>query len=83
MLRLVNGSDCPLPAVNVLIWLRALEDGGFIFEEGHVWLEEIYRVNPLLFDFVLKRMPRHPGTSEQLQDKLFGVRPELRGAVFR
>src|SRR5919106_3013045 len=53
--RLVNGSDYPLPAVNILIRTRPLVKQGFISESEGDCLKEIYDYNPLLFDFVLKR----------------------------
>ena len=58
--RLVNGSDYPLPGVNVLVRTSALHEAGLISEEERRALNLIYRYNPLLFDFVLKRTVRHP-----------------------
>ncbi len=58
--RLVNGSDYPLPAVNVVIRTRALLAAGLITAEEREALNEIYRNNPLLFDFVTKRTLRDP-----------------------
>lgn len=53
--RLLNGSDYPLPAINVLVQTRVLKDLGFITVEERRALNEIDRRNPLQFDFVLKR----------------------------
>lgn len=58
--RLVHGSDYPLPAMNVLISTRLLATSGYIRSEERDALNEIYRINPLLFDFVLKRRIKHP-----------------------
>lgn len=56
--RLVNGSDYPLPAVNVLIRTSSLVAQGFITEAERRALNEIYELNPLVFDYVLKRTVR-------------------------
>lgn len=69
--RLVNGSDYPLPAINVLIRTGALRKQGYITSEERVWLNEIYDYNPLLFDFVLKRTIRIPGTEQRLPASIF------------
>lgn len=57
--KLVNGSDYPLPAVNFAIHTHALVDAGHITARQRSHLNEIYDVNPLLFDFVLKRTISH------------------------
>ena len=76
-LRLVNGSDYPLPAVNALIWTRSLARNGFITAEERRSLNEIYDYNPLLFDFVLKRTMRHPETGQKLAASIFMANPGL------
>ena len=58
--RLVNGSDYPLPGVNALVRTSSLQESGLITEDERGALNLIYRYNPLLFDFVLKRTVRHP-----------------------
>jgi len=75
--RLVNGSDYPLPAVNALIRTRPLLKAGYINPEDRRPLREIYGFNPLLFDFVLKRRLRLPGTDRRLPASLFMAHPEL------
>jgi hypothetical protein len=67
----VNGSDYPLPAVNLLIRTRPLVKQGYINADEADSLKEIYDYNPLLFDFVLKRMLRLPGTSKKFPAALF------------
>lgn len=53
--RLLNGSDYPLPALPALFSLRWLRTKGLLSERD-VWrLNSIKNVNPLLFDFLLKR----------------------------
>src|SRR5215217_1009611 len=59
--RLVNGSDYPLPAVNLLIRTRPLVKQGYINADEAESVKEIYDYNPLLFDFVLKRTLKLPG----------------------
>lgn len=56
--RLVNGSDYPLPAINIIIRTKKLVKSGYITEQERTYLNEIYHFNPLLFDFVLKRTIR-------------------------
>lgn len=69
--RLVNGSDYPLPAINVLIRTGALHKQGYITGEQRVWLNEVYDYNPLLFDLVLKRTIKIPGTHQRLPASIF------------
>ena len=69
--RLVNGSDYPLPAINVLIRTKPLVKGGYIERDERESLNEIYDYNPLLFDFVLKRTLRLPGTNKRLPAAIF------------
>ena len=69
--RLVNGSDYPLPAINILIWTRNLVNEGFITSQERKYLNEIYYINPLLFDFVLKRTVKSPDTGNKFSVKVF------------
>lgn len=75
--RLVNGSDYPLPAVNVLIRTRPLVKQGYLTTAEGECLHEIYDYNPLLFDFVLKRHLKRPGTSQKLPAAIFMTNPAL------
>lgn len=77
--RLVNGSDYPLPAVNILVHLRQVQKHGFIEQSDVAPLREIYRHNPLLFDFVLKRRLRHPDTGAAFPVSVFLGRPAIDG----
>ena len=72
--RLVNGSDYPLPAVNLLIRTRPLVKQGFLSSAEGESLREIYDYNPLLFDFVLKRTLKHP---KSLPASVFMTNPAL------
>jgi uncharacterized protein len=56
--RLLNGSDYPLPAINVLVQTRILKDRGYITSAERAALNELDQHNPLMFDFVLKRTLR-------------------------
>ncbi len=78
--RFLHGSDYPLPGINFLTRTSDLRDAGFITEEERGPLNEIYRYNPLLFDFVLKRTVRHPETRHRLDDSVFRLPPELEAA---
>ena len=74
--RLLNGSDWPLPAINVLFQTRALVRDGFLTPDERDALNEIYRANPLLFDFALKRTVHHPTTNRRFPATIFQRRPE-------
>ena len=69
--HLINGSDYPLPAVNIVIQTRTLESYGYITSEERTALNEIYDYNPLLFDFVLKRTLRHTETGIKFPPSVF------------
>jgi predicted TIM-barrel fold metal-dependent hydrolase len=75
--RLVNGSDYPLPAINVLIRTGPLVKAGYINAAERDSLNEIYDYNPLLFDFVLKRTIRLPGTERRLPASIFMTNSSL------
>jgi predicted TIM-barrel fold metal-dependent hydrolase len=75
--RLVNGSDYPLPAINLLIRTKPLVRAGYIDAQERASLREIYHFNPLLFDFVLKRCLKLPGSNRRLPASVFLSNPEL------
>ncbi len=75
--RLLNGSDYPLPAINILIRTRPLVRGGYIDSDERESLNEIYDYNPLLFDFVLKRTLKLPGTQKRLPASVFMTNQRL------
>lgn len=75
--RLVNGSDYPLPAINVVIRTGKLASAGYLTSEEAEQLNEIYDFNPLLFDFVLKRTVRSPGTGARFDVAVFHEHPKL------
>ena len=69
--NLINGSDYPLPAVNFVIQTRALVKSGHITEQERASINEIYHVNPLLFDYVLKRTIKHSTTGQRFPARIF------------
>ncbi|MEZ5975216.1 MAG: hypothetical protein R3E96_10355 [Planctomycetota bacterium] len=73
--RLLQGSDWPLPAIDVLYNLGALERAGFLDRDDLAPLREIYTSNPLLFDLALKRAVHHPETGQRFGDGVFLARP--------
>jgi len=78
--RIVNGSDYPLPAVNCVIWTRALVKYGMITRPERKYLNEIYDYDPLLFDYVLKRTICFPHTRRRLiPARVFCANPDLPG----
>jgi hypothetical protein len=54
--RLVNGSDYPLPAIDPLVSTRRLAAHGFLTAEERGLANEVFDANPLLFDYVVKRL---------------------------
>jgi predicted TIM-barrel fold metal-dependent hydrolase len=75
--RLVDGSDYPLPAINVLFSTKKLVKLGYITEAERVLLNEIYDYDPLIFDVVLKRTLKHPTIGSKFPGAVFQTRPEL------
>jgi len=76
--RLVYGSDYPLPAVNLVVQTYWFANRGLITEDESVWLGEVYKHNPLLFDFVLKRTLRAPRTGNKFDIRIFKENHRLR-----
>lgn len=72
--RLVNGSDYPLPAINILYRTGQLEKLGFITEEEKNALNEIYQYNPILFNYVMKRTLKDPVTKAKLSPQIFDAK---------
>ncbi len=74
--RLLNGSDYPLPGVDLIIWTRRLVELKLISAAERKALNEIWKRNPLLFDFVLKRTLKDPKTGRRWPADLFQRSPE-------
>ncbi|MFN6943499.1 MAG: amidohydrolase family protein [Cytophagaceae bacterium] len=75
--RLLNGSDYPLPAINSVVLTKAFVAYGYLNEVEADLLNEVYKMNPLLFDFVLKRTIRHPETKGKFSLEVFINNPVL------
>jgi mannonate dehydratase len=70
--RLINGSDYPLPAINIVVQTRVLHDRGYLSARERSALNELDRHNPLEFDFVLKRTLKHPESAHlRFADSVF------------
>ena len=71
--RLVNGSDYPLPALRVLFSTGKWQIAGLLDGEQRRLCNEVAEVNPLLFDFVLKRALayRKNGRTYRFADSVF------------
>ena len=68
---LVYGSDYPVPAIDILVQTGKLVSRGYITDAQATALDEIYAANPLLFDFVLKRTLRAPGSDKGFSAEIF------------
>jgi len=68
---MLYGSDYPLPAVYALCSVNKLIKEGYIDKQYKKTLKEIFKDNPLIFDFVLKRNIKHPITGKNLPAKVF------------
>jgi mannonate dehydratase len=79
--RIVNGTDYPLPAVRVLESTNKLRKLGYLTVQEERALDELFRCNPLLFDFVFKRTLRNPASAgDRLPSEMFvSVLSKLQG----
>jgi len=77
--RCINGSDYPLPAINVLMSTEALVRAGVLTEAERALINEIDQHDPLLFDFVVKRTVKVEleGQVHRFADDVFTARPEV------
>lgn len=82
--RVLNGSDYPLPAINVLMQTGAVQDKGFITAAERALINEVDRADPLLADFVLKRTLRlrEGGQERRLPDQAFLARADVFPRLF-
>lgn len=69
--RMLNGSDYPVPAGNIIKPVRSLRRKGLISREQAEALNLLYGYNPLLFDFAMKRMLRFGNRNDSLPDSAF------------
>ena len=70
--RLLNGSDYPLPGIMPVFSVQGLARDGLLEDSAVAVLQELRHVNPLLFDFVLKRSLSWKGA--RLPAKVFETR---------
>lgn len=75
--RIVNGSDYPLPAINIIFRTKQMHELGYITAQEKEILNEIYSYNPILFDFVSKRLLKHPKTKQKLLPQAFELPRDL------
>jgi hypothetical protein len=69
--RILYGSDYPLPAAWFLYPVDKLIEEGYLASQLRKPLKEIFKYNPLVFDFVLKRNIQHPVTDKKLPAEVF------------
>ena len=70
--RLLNGSDYPLPSVMPVFSLENWVGEGYLVPEHAAVLSEVRHYNPLLFDFLLKRLLKFNG--QKLSVSVFETR---------
>ncbi len=69
--RILYGSDYPLPATYALYPVDQLITKGYLELGLREPLKEIFKYNPLVFDYVLKRNIRHPKTKKYFPKRVF------------
>jgi mannonate dehydratase len=71
--RLVYGSDYPLPALRFMLSPSKLQLGGLLDSEDRRMCNELFRTNPLLFDFAVNRSLRlvENGKVDRFSTRLF------------
>ncbi len=77
--NLVFGSDYPVPTIGLISRTDKLKSYGYINEKERVLLNEIFYCNPLLYDFVAKRVIRSPNTGNQFPKSVFEKNMRLLG----
>ena len=87
--RLVNSSDYPLPGIKMIKPTDFFRNNDFLTDGEATALDLIYKYNPFLFDFVLKRTISHPddieakikgeGSVRRLPKETFGKLENLPG----
>ena len=61
--RLLHGSDYPLPGIGLVYRLPTFVDAGWLRQDDADVLARLRPINPLLFEFVLKRSLRVQGVA--------------------
>jgi predicted TIM-barrel fold metal-dependent hydrolase len=80
--NLVYGSDYPVPCINIVVQTKALVSHGYITEQQREYLNEIYKVNPLVFDFATKRTLCSPDQKKKFSESVFSWNERLFGPPF-
>ena len=75
--NLVFGSDYPVPCVGLISSTTKLKSYGYIDDNERKLLNKIFECNPLLFDFVSKRVVKSPNTGNKFSKSIFGVNAKL------
>jgi len=75
--RLFFGTDYPLPAISLLTQTELMVQLGFLDEEDRRKVNPIYYYNPILFDFVLKRVVKSPVSGKKFHPIVFMNDPAL------
>ena len=82
--RLLFGTDYPLPAIDPLISTRYLEHKGLLDAADRSRLNQVFQLNPLPFDYLLKRCLRivdEDGTRHSFAPVVFETRRAFQSAV--
>ncbi len=74
--NLINGTDYPLVCVSLMNRTKPFINCGLIDRAQYKLLKEIYRINPTIWDFVVKRIMRGPN-GERFPDSVFLRNPRL------
>lgn len=69
--RIIYGSDYPLPAIYALYPVDALIKHGYLDPNLRDLLKEIFKYNPMVFDYVVKRNIQHPVSKEYFPKRVF------------
>jgi hypothetical protein len=75
--RILQGSDYPLTNSGFIFSPMLLAYQGLLSLQEASILHHIFRFNPLLFEFVLKRTLRHPKTGAKFPPEIFMKSPNL------
>jgi len=75
--RLLFGSDYPVPAISFVVQTGAMVVQGYLSSEERNVLNHVYEKNPLLFDYLCKRLVRSPNTGNKFSASIFMANPRL------
>lgn len=75
--NLIFGSDYPVPTIGLISRTDKLESYGYITKKERYLLNEIFNCNPLLYDFVAKRVIKSPVNKNKFSKNIFGRNKKL------